>query len=218
MPKSLTTKSKIWLKHRFDYFFFSLFSCLPLFLKHFISRLYFCPIFHPGSRIFGFTLFGPNVEIGDYSYLHSPIRLSHIKIGRFCSIAQNFTALPHRHRYENFFNYKFFNEINSPFVPELYRPTSAVNVVKPITIGDDVYIGFGVTVLGGVTIGNGAVIGAGSVVTKDIPPFAIYAGNPAKLIRYKKFTRSSIKNFDFHQPQYLSKLKKLLAQYDSIPS
>ena len=55
--------------------------------------------------------------------------------------------------------------------------------VKPVRIGDDVWIGTRVVILPGVTLGNGCVIGAGSVVTRDIPPFAIAAGNPARVLR-----------------------------------
>ena len=54
------------------------------------------------------------------------------------------------------------------------------------------WIGFGVIILPGVTIGDGAVIGAGSVITKDIPPYGVVVGNPAKLIR-KRFTEGEIK-------------------------
>lgn len=54
-----------------------------------------------------------------------------------------------------------------------------------VSIGTDVWIGANCSILGGVTIGNGAVIGAGSVVTKDIPPYAIVVGNPAKIVRYR---------------------------------
>lgn len=57
--------------------------------------------------------------------------------------------------------------------------------VKPVVIGDDVWIGGRVTILPGVHIGNGAVIGAGSVVTKDVPDFAVVGGNPAKVIKYR---------------------------------
>lgn len=56
----------------------------------------------------------------------------------------------------------------------------------PIHIGDDVFIGARCIILKGVTIGNGAVIGAGSVVTKDVPPFSVVGGNPAKVIRNLK--------------------------------
>lgn len=59
---------------------------------------------------------------------------------------------------------------------------------RPIVIGDDVWIGARVIVLGGVHIGNGSVIGAGSVVTKDVEPYSIVAGNPAKLIRKRTET------------------------------
>lgn len=54
-----------------------------------------------------------------------------------------------------------------------------------VLIGNDVWIGRGAIVLSGVTVGHGAVIGAGSVVTKEVPPYAIVAGNPARLIRYR---------------------------------
>lgn len=54
-----------------------------------------------------------------------------------------------------------------------------------ILIGNDVWIGNGVTILGGVRIGNGAVVAAGSVVVKDVPPYAVVGGNPAKIIKYR---------------------------------
>lgn len=59
------------------------------------------------------------------------------------------------------------------------------DILLPVIIGEDVWIGANCSILGGVKIGNGAVIGAGSVVTKDIPDYAIALGNPAKIIRYR---------------------------------
>jgi acetyltransferase-like isoleucine patch superfamily enzyme len=61
----------------------------------------------------------------------------------------------------------------------------------PVIIGNDVWIGAGAIILSGVTIGDGAIVGAGSVVTHDIPPYAIVAGNPAKIIRYR-FSKNQI--------------------------
>src|SRR3990167_8768977 len=56
---------------------------------------------------------------------------------------------------------------------------------EPITIGNDVWIGEGVRVMQGVTIGDGAIIGAGAVVAKDVPPYAVVAGNPATVRKYR---------------------------------
>lgn len=58
--------------------------------------------------------------------------------------------------------------------------------VKPVIIGDDVWIGGRVIILPGVHIGNGAVIGAGAVVTKNVPDYAVVGGNPAKVIKFRK--------------------------------
>lgn len=60
------------------------------------------------------------------------------------------------------------------------------DIKLPTKIGNDVWIGANCTILGGVTIGDGAVIGAGSVVTKDIPPYAIAIGNPARVLKHRE--------------------------------
>lgn len=63
-----------------------------------------------------------------------------------------------------------------------YQP----DILMPVIIGSDVWIGANCTILGGISIGNGAVIGAGSVVNKSVPEFAFAVGNPAKIIKYRK--------------------------------
>ena len=74
------------------------------------------------------------------------------------------------------------NEIHERFDRGLRMPnTQAVNA--SVIIEDDVWIGLKSTILKGVTIGRGAVVAAGSVVTKDVPPFTLVAGNPARFIR-----------------------------------
>jgi len=64
-------------------------------------------------------------------------------------------------------------------------PYDAEMVVKPVFIGNNVWLGARVTILPGVTIGEGAIVGAGAVVASDVPPLAIVGGNPAKIIRYR---------------------------------
>jgi acetyltransferase-like isoleucine patch superfamily enzyme len=70
-----------------------------------------------------------------------------------------------------------------PGIDELIR--SKGDVLLPVNIGSDVWIGAGCKILGGITIGNGCVIGAGTIVNKDLPPYSISAGNPAKVIKYR---------------------------------
>ena len=75
------------------------------------------------------------------------------------------------------------NGISSPLRKKV--PSGGGYIPPHTTIGNDVWIGWGVLIKGGVTIGNGAVIGAYSVVTKDVPPYAVVAGVPAKVIKYR---------------------------------
>jgi virginiamycin A acetyltransferase len=102
-------------------------------------------------------------------------------IGRYTSVGQNFLVLDGSHPLTHKSTHPFF------FNPDFrYVSTLGIKRRAKLTIGNDVYIGANVVLLPAVeSIGNGAVIGAGSVVTKDVPPFAIVGGNPAKLIRYR---------------------------------
>jgi len=96
-------------------------------------------------------------------------------IGRYCSISINANVGSTRHNME---------WLSTGRLP----PSTAAQppVAAPFTIvGHDVWIGAGATVIGGVKIGHGACIGAGSVVTRDVAPYAIVAGSPARLIRYR---------------------------------
>ena len=70
-------------------------------------------------------------------------------------------------------------------VPMKYQGGPTGGTSEGIHIGNDVWLGANVAVVDGVSIGDGAIVAAGSVVTKDVPPFAIVAGNPCKLIRYR---------------------------------
>jgi acetyltransferase-like isoleucine patch superfamily enzyme len=128
------------------------------------------------------------VSIGSYSYgFHDAYFWNDetkIAIGKYCSIAEGVIfILGGEHRADWVTTYPFSafpNEWESAAnIPG--HPASKGDIV----IGNDVWIGNGALILSGVTVGHGAIIGARSVITKDIEPYAIYAGNPAKFIRYR---------------------------------
>lgn len=133
-------------------------------------------------------LYPPNIEkVGKNTYSALDIKIPSPKteIGSFCSIGSN-VQLGHGSHPLSFLStssYFYLDEIKwknpeSPSHEEFWE-------LEPVKIGNDVWIGDNVFVKNGITISDGAVIGANAVVTKDVPPYAIVAGNPAKIIRYR---------------------------------
>jgi acetyltransferase-like isoleucine patch superfamily enzyme len=104
-----------------------------------------------------------------------------LKIGKFCSIGRDITIVTGgEHRTDLITTYEF------RFPPFRHARTRLRSRTKgDVIIGNDVWIATGATILSGVKIGDGAVIGACSVVTKDVEPYSIVAGNPARLIRMR---------------------------------
>ena len=123
-------------------------------------------------------------RVGDYSYICPGTQLTCAEVGKFCSVATGCLIGLAAHHLRGLSTSPVFTERDNPTG---FRWTEAheEDVLRPVSIGNDVWIGTRVIVLGGVTIGNGAVIGAGSVVTRDVPPYAVVAGTPARLIRYR---------------------------------
>lgn len=116
---------------------------------------------------------GGNIEIGDYSTVNPYAVIygqSWTIIGNGVRIATQVVIIPSNHR---------FDDISQP----IYKQGLTY---KGIKIEDDVWLGAGVKVLDGVTIGKGSVIGAGSVITKNLDPYGVYVGVPAKLIKKRK--------------------------------
>jgi acetyltransferase-like isoleucine patch superfamily enzyme len=128
---------------------------------------------------------GPNVQIGEFSY-GKPV-VKHwgencmLTIGKFCSIADEVTIfLGGEHRTDWLTTYPF-----SAFHPAAAAIRGHPRTKGDVAVGNDVWIGFGATIMSGVRIGDGAVVGARALVSKDVPPYAIVAGNPARAIRYR---------------------------------
>ena len=143
----------------------------------------------------------PNISVGDYTMYndfvhdptdfqtnnvlyHYPVNGDRLTIGKFCSIACGakflFTSANHTLRSLSTYPFPLFFE---EWGLEKSRVTDAWDNRGDIVVGNDVWIGYEAVILSGVTIGDGAIIGARAVVTRDVPPYTIVGGVPAKPIR-----------------------------------
>ena len=106
-------------------------------------------------------------------------------IGKYCSIARNVRIGTGRHPTDWLSTHPFqYKEcLCGPSLPPGSRRVFADD--PPCRIGDDVWIGLDAVIMDGISIGSGAIVGAGAVVTRDVPPYAIVGGVPAKVIRYR---------------------------------
>lgn len=128
-------------------------------------------------------------DIGRYSWGHLTVSSrgpnTSLSVGQFCSFAYGtHVVLGGEHRSDFISTYRFpayppFNQTHSHLAPATSGSKGAV------AIGSDVWLGHQALILSGVTIGDGAVVGAGSVVRHDIPPYAIAAGNPARVAGFR---------------------------------
>ncbi|HKA70174.1 MAG TPA: DapH/DapD/GlmU-related protein [Xanthobacteraceae bacterium] len=124
------------------------------------------------------------VQLADYSYVVNDSDIAYATIGKFCSIAAMTRINPGNHPMHRASQSHFTYRASAYFPGEQdEQDFFAWRRAHHVTIGHDVWIGHGAIVLSGRRIGDGAVIAAGAVVTKDVPAYAIVAGNPARIMR-----------------------------------
>lgn len=127
------------------------------------------------------------ITIGSYSFTRSPLP-SGVSIGRYCSIGARVRVLGPDHPVERFTTSSITYDSQfciSRDIKDENILSQANNIISKVNvnIGNDVWIGEGATLKRNITIGNGAVIAANSLVTKDVPPYTIVGGIPAKIIK-----------------------------------
>lgn len=152
-----------------------------------------------GKNVIGSNTSLFNSSIGLATYISGNCKLNKIKIGRFCSIGQNVVNDIGRHPSSVFVSTHpcFFSQNcqagftftrNNIFEEHLYVDVDKKFLVE---IGNDVWVGNNVTLFDGIKIGDGAIIANGAIVTKDVEPYSIVAGIPARVIKMR-FTEEQI--------------------------
>jgi phosphonate metabolism protein (transferase hexapeptide repeat family) len=138
-------------------------------------------------------------ELGDYSYIMQHGQVMESSIGKYCSIASFVRLNPGNHPLERVSSHHMTYRAKQYGLAASDDDDFFVwRKAHPVQIGHDVWIGHNVTVLPGVTIGNGAAIGAGAVVTKDVEPYTVMVGVPAKPLR-ARFSDSVIEQLEHIQ-------------------
>lgn len=132
---------------------------------------------------------GPDVDVGKYSGMNESCFIARATMGAFCAIGARTAINPFNHPSDwlsiNEFQYHpnsfdWVDEYN-----DFVRLERTPDMFKHVAVGNDVWTGHNVNVMAGVSVGDGAIIAAGSVVTKDVPPYAIVAGVPATIKRFR---------------------------------
>lgn len=154
------------------------------------------------TRFGNYVFLGENVSIvncsiDDFSYINSNSKIKNTTIGKFCSIGPNVQVILGKHPSVFVSTHPIFYANNKPF--KTFSDKTYIEEYDHVIIGHDVWIAEGVLIPGGVTIGNGAIVTARSVVTKNVEPYSIVGGIPAKHIKFRfdKNTMETINNSEW---------------------
>jgi phosphonate metabolism protein (transferase hexapeptide repeat family) len=125
-------------------------------------------------------------ELGDYSYVERHAEVIYARIGKFCAIASDARINALEHPIGRVSQHKITYRPNEYFLgAKLDKDFRERRRAKTVATGHDVWIGHGAIVMPGIEIGHGAVVAAGAVVTKDVAPYAMVAGIPAKFLKWR---------------------------------
>ena len=124
-----------------------------------------------------------NSTIGDHSYINSDTHISNSKIGKFCSIASNVTFGLGMHPTHLISTHPSFYSCNKGY--KTFADREYFLEYGTIILGNDVWVGNNAIIMYGVSIGDGAIIAAGAIVTKDVKPYEVVGGIPAKHIKFR---------------------------------
>lgn len=126
-----------------------------------------------------------NSNIGRYTYFQPGSIASFADIGSFCSIAESARLGAPNHDYSRFTTHEITYNPEFRFITAVDNKFEEEVAAKRCKIGNDVWVGHGAIILPSRSVGDGAVVGAGAVVTKDVPPYAVVAGNPAHFVKWR---------------------------------
>ncbi len=124
-----------------------------------------------------------NSEIGNHSYVNANTIINHTKIGKFCSIGPDVQFGMGKHPTNLISTHPAFYSNNKVF--KTFANKNQFKEYEEIVLGNDVWIGGNVIIMGGVNIGDGAIVAAGAIVTKNVKPYEIVGGIPAKHIKFR---------------------------------